>query len=1128
MVDRPNKNAVTAAVDEYRDAMRAFVIRQLKQVKGRSVPEHISESLFPRRVPKFEESLQKGHTVEDFIDTTDFPEIIKRKFEPAFSRFFDGDRTIQDLGYLIHNIARNEEAHPKSTDIDDTEALTALLNIEKALKLIKAPKAFERVEAIRTNLFSSDAPPTPPPPSPPNQSTEERKKGESAAKSGEAEPLFETNGQRKPGDLTPWREVIDINPDVLEKSMQSEFMADLYQVHSRKADEAYSDPVQFYKRTYISDGLRSLLVNALKRFHEKGGDPVVQTKIGFGGGKTHSLIALRHLAKRPDQLFRYADSGNPALARMTRELQGVVQEAGLNPNDIPGKAKVAVLAGTHHSAASQEKTKENGDPLNTLWGVMAYQLAGQRGYDAVKPAIDQNIAPSGEELDKLFNLTGPFVILMDEIVSYTQNLSGKDEESRIYPFIQNLSEAVRRTKCGMLVVTLPSSDDEAGGDEGKNILARIETRLERVQAVSQPLEIKESFEVIRRRLFEEVKDKSKRDETCEAFARLYNRGNNFPEECKTTKNNQAYLERMKSCYPIHPEVFDRLYEDWSAYVGFQRTRGVLKMMAACIHRLQKSDDPLIMPGDIPLDDPNIRGTFEPLLEKHWDPVFSEINGETEQIPSIDALKRYQNVGGAAQRIARTVFLGSASANKRPGIDLRRIHLGTVKPGDGIAAYGEALGRMKEELYFLYAEAGMHYFFVDPNLVKVARDRVANLDDAQIDALIVKKLNAAASGQNAAVARPGEITEDTLDGTLLVILSPEHALPSRSGETNEAEKAALNILDYCGKDKPRIHKNMIVFLAAKTDSIRALRRDAAQTIAWESIVRGNAAAPKVENLEGSRLKDAKARLQEHAKNVDKNLVSAYQHVLSPRQPEPREPKYELDIFKVEAKQNIVEDAFQKLVEQDALADEISVSAFTRVSDEYIWGKEQNPDHINIEKLWALFASHGYFPRLRGKDVLVSVLMKAVEEGLLGYAKSYDAEEDKYEGLQYEASPPTGQMGEMQGLIVKKETAELHAEVERDKKDEERERDEERRRELEKDSQSEPTTRMRVTAAPSPKNLQQTIRYLEDEIMPNLRNGDLKIEIIVTAIHRDGFTESEVRNVTENANALKFNFEKNTGE
>ena len=295
----------------------------------------------------------------------------------------------------------------------------------------------------------------------------------------------------------------------------------------------------------------------LRRLTGAGGDPVIQTKTGFGGGKTHSLIALYHLVRSAEALVNAEDGGN---SRASREIRSIMSEAGYDQNpDALGK--VAVLDGIYLSITDPGVT-ENGDPLNTLWGVMAYQLDGQRGYDFVGEAARQGTAPGGAQLDALFEHIGPCVILIDEPVAYIRN-AGPARDS-IYTFVQALTQSVRRCSNVSLVITLPQSRVEAGGEAGAEAMDRVESLLGRIEAVWEPLAVDETFEVVRRRLFGPVSDETAKDSTCEAFSRMYsNNRRDYPQGVA----EQNYLQRMKACYPVHPEIFDRLYSDWSSIPG---------------------------------------------------------------------------------------------------------------------------------------------------------------------------------------------------------------------------------------------------------------------------------------------------------------------------------------------------------------------------------------------------------------------------------------------------------------------------------------------------------------------------------------------------------------------------------
>ena len=164
----------------------------------------------------------------------------------------------------------------------------------------------------------------------------------------------------------------------------------------------YGNPVSFYNHTYITPGIRTLLINTLKRLAGKGGDPVIQTKTGFGGGKTHSLIALYHMVRNADALLNFQTGSD---SRVSSEIRAIMEEAGYR-EDSSDLGQVAVLDGTYLAPSDYAEIPETGDPLNTLWGVMAYQLGGQDAYDIIGEAARRGTAPGGRQLDALFSHVG--------------------------------------------------------------------------------------------------------------------------------------------------------------------------------------------------------------------------------------------------------------------------------------------------------------------------------------------------------------------------------------------------------------------------------------------------------------------------------------------------------------------------------------------------------------------------------------------------------------------------------------------------------------------------------------------------------------------------------------------------
>ena len=390
--------------------------------------------------------------------------------------------------------------------------------------------------------------------------------------------------------MKPWREVAKPHPDVLAGTfVQSDFAADISQVMDGSAPDEYRNPEAFYARTYVTEGMKQLLTTVVQRLNGRGGDPVIELKTNFGGGKTHTLLAVYHLANY--------EGGAANLPGMGNVLKAAQVE------DVP-HAKVAVIDG--NALAPNQALKRGGLSLRTLWGNLAYQLLGPSGYAKVAESDAAGTSPGKTILDGLLKEAGPCVILLDELVAYYRQfsvegkLTGGTYESNI-SFAQALTEAVKGVPQAILLVSLPSSDTEAAGSFGRQALETLEKTFGRVNAIWRPVSAEEGFEIVKRRLFEEITDTAAVEETCQAFAAYYHEKK---DSLPGIVQEGTWPERMRQCYPIHPEVFIRLYEDWSTLQNFQKTRGVLQYMAIVINRLWKqgTDEPLIMPASIPLCD----------------------------------------------------------------------------------------------------------------------------------------------------------------------------------------------------------------------------------------------------------------------------------------------------------------------------------------------------------------------------------------------------------------------------------------------------------------------------------------------------------------------------------------------
>ena len=261
--------------------------------------------------------------------------------------------------------------------------------------------------------------------------------------------------------------------------------------------------------------------------------------------------------------------------------------------------------------------KEDGTQVNTMWGELAWQLGGRDAYERVRGADESRTNPGTTVLRDLLAEHAPCVVLIDEWIAYARQLWNRDDLpagslDTHMTFAQSLTEAAKSVRNCLLVVSIPSSDSvrdtgaaehshEIGGVGGVEALKRLRSVVHRTDSPWQPASPDESFEIVRRRLFKAIApdDLVHRDVTCRRFAEMYAK---HPSEFPSEVRRDDYEARIKAAYPIHPELFDRLYQDWSTLERFQRTRGVLRLMATAVHaaldaqRQEPADPPVLAPA----------------------------------------------------------------------------------------------------------------------------------------------------------------------------------------------------------------------------------------------------------------------------------------------------------------------------------------------------------------------------------------------------------------------------------------------------------------------------------------------------------------------------------------------------
>ena len=929
--------------------------------------------------------------------------------------------------------------------------------------------------------------------------------------------------------LKPWREVIHPHPDVSGGDFQvAEFAADLDRVRRGEGSPEYLDPRLFFERTYLTVGLRELLTMALKQIAGTGAQPIVNCQTNFGGGKTHSLISLYHLFSGIDP------------STLPDEIVELIKATGVG--EIPPVNRAVVVG--NRFAAGEAHEKDDGTVVNTIWGEIAWQLGGADAYALIAES-DKNRTNPGNGIGEVFSQCSPCLILIDEWVAYARELYARDDlpggsfDSQ-FGFAQTLTDEAKNIPGTMLVVSIPASeglsspseDDsgssiEVGGVGGREALVRLKAVVDRVAENWRPAQQDEPYKIVRRRLFQPF-DENDPDcvATAEAFGELYrSQRDDFPSEC----SEHSYMERIRNSYPIHPEVFDRLYQDWSTVDRFQRTRGVLRLMAATILSLWESDDksPLILPCSLPLDDNKVTRELAGKLPDHWDPVIdADIDGPQSRSAQIDRETPHLGALHATRRVARTIFLGATPNVESPnrGLEVNRIRLGSLFAGERSGPVADALNRLRSQAPYLNVENDRYWFDRKQNVISTARDdadRLLRGERSEIHREIQRRLqNENGNGEFTRVHVAPGTSDDIADEPMarLVVLGPEHPHIAKSDES-PALVAAREILNSRG-NSPRQYRNMLVFAAADQRALENLEDATAQYLAWVSIMDRREEL----NLDARQARQAKGSQENADQAVSQRLVEAYKYSIDPIQADPSESTIGFNIENLDTTGSVAERTSRRLETSATLQSQFpAVILRSRLDAELVSRWEDG--HVTIATLWEDFAKYVYLPRL--KDL--SVLIATVESGPLsvawisdGFATAVGIDDTgSYLGLVGGGDPGTLAAT---ALLVRPDIAQPILEAKTHSTDDTPTDTGEGDTGGGTDPIGPSVAReFRGTVSLDPTRPARAFGEVSEEVLTHLVsqvNTDIEITVTIRAKKADGFDDKTIRDVTENARTLKF--------
>ena len=1030
---------------------------------------------------------------------------------------------------------RNKVSHFKPFSPDD--AVRALDTIERVMRAIGAVREADAVRTSRLDILRGSFE---------QQTRKAVREATSLPSTADAE-------------LPAWRDVLKPHPDVASGQYNNaEFAADLYSVAvQQNAAKEYQDPVEFFRRTYLTDGLKELLRRAVDRISgSESANPVINLQTTFGGGKTHSMLAVWHLFSGR-KLHEFPQSVQDLLASESASIVAKpVRRAALVGNEIP---------------PASPSHKPDGTVVHTLWGELAWQLGGAAGYAIVADA-DRTGTNPGSQLRELFTEFGPAIILIDEWVAYARQLPDSYDQSdplaphmagglfeTQFTFAMSLTLAAENVPGTLLLVSVPASegrqttaadggeetdevkasDLEVGGHRGRDALHRLDYVIRRVAYQWSPATRDESYEIVRRRLFVEP-DAQALATIATAARRFTDYYRHHAKEFPTGVGESDYESRIRAAYPIHPELLDRLYSDWSTLERFQRTRGVLRLMSHVIHQLYAREDPspLIMTGSVPLDAQSVRSEITQYVDNAWDAIIqSEIDGDNSIARIVDAERPVLKDRSIALRTARTIFMEATPTLDAAlkGKERKRITLGVAMPGDVLGNIGSALEGLQEKSSHYYAEDGRYWYDTQPSLNRLAAERAAQLSTDAVHNEVTARLKRVFKGSTdviADVVHPESSSDvEEADYLRLVVVPPQYTHNGKDKDST-ASKWVHELLRQRG-NAPRSNVNTIIAVAADEKAWGTLESAVRSYLAWNSIFNETTLL----NLTQSAAAQARSSLETANRTVDDRLAHTWIWGLHAVQDDPQAPYVVGQVRADGPEKNLTKRISAKFASVDAAHSYIA-NRVVRLDIEEFLRARWTRGFISFSELWTYYCRYPYLHRLRDKSVLV----RALEESLLdaafaetGFALStgFDSATGEFHGLAVPLEDTEFGPFDEKTLVVRPDLAV-----------EQRKREQEKAGEPEDDPSPTPTPGpgpvVIPSTPPSPRprtvvNATFSLRHVVDptrdmpaelqtiaqEILEVLRNAGpdvLDITLTVDAQKADGFDPNTVRAVTQNAGDL----------
>lgn len=776
--------------------------------------------------------------------------------------------------------------------------------------------------------------------------------------------------------LKPWNEVLRPHEDILEGRLEmSTYAADLGAVDREdpNAPRVYRDAREFFRTTYPTVKLRELLIDVMRALGGGTGDRIVQLRTPFGGGKTHALLALFHLMRSRKS----------------------IDAPDIKDIPDPGPGHVAVLSGIDLDPYAPRVV--DGLTIRTLWGELAYRLGGEPAYEKIRDHDERGSAPAGNVLRPMIG-TRPILILLDEVLVYVERAGGKKGDDplrrQVMIFLQALTEVVKGLPNAALVYSLQASVHEAAGDEA--LLQELDHLVSRVDAKREPVSDEEVMRVVQRRLFPAFGQEPMHDQVAREVAREYaiayrrlKEGFAETESDRRAAGQEAerFEARLMQSYPFHPELLELMYHRWGSLPSYQRTRGALQFLARVVHALwngARTPQPLIGPGDVPLEDEHVRGAFFSQVgqrEQYSSVLSKDISGEEARSKEVDrriaadsAAYEQIRVGTRCSSAIMLYSFGGRTDEDR-GVLESDLLQALVSPDQDRNVLTTALHDLREELLYLHYTGRRYRFEPKANLnlmiseetkkwgtdevVERIRDEVAVALESAEDTALLWPLDSSAIPDGEAVFR-------------VVYLPPSYA----AIEAAEVESKIRELVEKRGNAR-REFCNALAFALPGRQALDRSRTAARLVLALDSLL--SEVKSKRLKLDKEQVDELGERRRAAMGDLSGAIDRLYEQVFIPVADSSGDSPFGLESVDLRAQLAAGRDLNTRIL--DALRKQV-FDALTPGRLVSLTKLGESRDFVSGEELVKWFFSYFDFPKLRDEKPIKGAIAMGTND-VLGY-------------------------------------------------------------------------------------------------------------------------------------------------